>query len=51
VDVNGILVRQRMSLNWNLILHELQPLLELRETPENLDRLNQLRQQIEESAQ
>jgi len=50
VDVNGILVRQRRSLDWKLILQELAPLLELRETPENLDRLNQLRLQVEESA-
>lgn len=49
IDVNGILVRQRRSLDWKLILQELAPLLELRETPERLERLEQLRQQVESS--
>lgn len=50
VDVNGILVRQRRLLDWSLIITELEPLLTLRETPENLDRLMQLRRQVEAGA-
>lgn len=50
VDVNGVLVRQRRALNWTTVVEELEPLLALRETPENLDRLTQLRQQVEADA-
>lgn len=50
VDVNGILVRQQRSLDWNLIVEELEPLLRLRETPENLDKLIKLRQRVEAGA-
>ena len=47
VDINGILVRQRQSLDWTQIVAELEPLVMLRETPEHLDRLTQLRQKVE----
>ncbi|TAN48170.1 MAG: hypothetical protein EPN19_16455 [Betaproteobacteria bacterium] len=50
VDVNGILARQRRALDWALIVDELKPLLALRESPENLDRLMQLKQKIESGA-
>ncbi len=50
VDVENVLVRQGRSLDWRLILGELKPLLELRETPENLDKLQQLRNKIENGA-
>lgn len=42
VDLENVLVRQRLSLDWALVVRELRPLLELRETPENLDRLQAL---------
>ena len=50
IDVESVLVRQRRSLDWRLILGELKPLLELRETPENLERLLQLRSKVEKGA-
>lgn len=42
VDLENVLVRQRRSLDWALVVGELRPLLELRETPENLDKLQAL---------
>lgn len=50
VDLENVLIRQRRTLDWRLILRELKPLLELRETPENLERLQQLRSKVEKSA-
>lgn len=50
VDVEYVIVRQRMTLDWRLILGELKPLLELRETPENLEKLQQLRAKVEKGA-
>lgn len=44
VDVEGILARQAGKLDWEYILRHLQPLAELRETPEILTRLDGLRQ-------
>jgi predicted nucleotidyltransferase len=41
-DIEGILARQWGRLNLALIAEELRPLLELKETPESLDRLNAL---------
>jgi hypothetical protein len=49
-DVESVLVRQGRSLDWRLIVRELKPLLELRETPENLDKLQQLRSKVEKGA-
>jgi hypothetical protein len=46
-DVKGIVARQGKSLNWRTILSELQPLCELKEAPEILAQLEQLRQRIE----
>lgn len=46
-DVESVLVRQRRALRWNLVLEELRPLLELRESPENMDQLVKLRDRIE----
>lgn len=43
VDLENVLVRQRRALDWELIVGELRPLLALREAPENLERLQQLR--------
>ena len=45
-----MIVRQGRSLDWRLILRELKPLLALRETPESLERLQQLRSKIENGA-
>lgn len=50
IDVESVLVRQGRALNWRLIIGELQPLLDLRETPENLERLLQLRSKVEKGA-
>ncbi len=50
LDLESVLVRQRRTLNWRLILRELKPLLELRETPENLDKLRQLRDKVDKGA-
>lgn len=41
-DVERILQRQREKLDFNLIFEELRPLLELKEEPENEDRLRKL---------
>jgi len=46
VDVEGILVRQVDRLDWPLILEELAPLCELKESPETVDRLLALRDQL-----
>lgn len=50
IDIESILVRQRRILNWRLILRELKPLLEIREAPENLEQLEQLRRKVEKGA-
>jgi hypothetical protein len=46
IDVEGIIVRQQQNLDWELILTELQPLCELKESPETIDRLLQLRDSL-----
>ena len=43
VDVAGILVRQGKRLDWRYILRELRPLADLKDSPETLERLKQLR--------
>lgn len=45
-DVEGILIRQSGKLDWSLILEELTPLCELKESPETVDRLLALRDQL-----
>jgi hypothetical protein len=46
IDVEGIIIRQGSKLNWDLILQELPPLCKLKEAPEIVDRLIQLRIQL-----
>jgi hypothetical protein len=46
IDVEGIIVRQGSALDWKQILEELGPLCELKESPETVDRLIQLRDQL-----
>lgn len=46
IDVEGIIVRQGGKLNWEQILFELTPLCELKESPETVDRLIQLRESL-----
>ncbi len=43
LDVEGILIRQGTKLNWDLIVSELTPLCELKESPETVDRLLAMR--------
>lgn len=50
IDIESVLVRQRRILDWRLILRELKPLLELREAPESLKQLEQLRRKVEKGA-
>lgn len=45
-DVEGILIRQGDALDWELILEELAPLCELKESPETVDRLVRLRDEL-----
>jgi hypothetical protein len=39
VDVDGILIRQSGRMNWDHVCRQLAPLVELKEAPEILDRL------------
>jgi len=50
VDLEYVLARQRRTLDWRLIVDELQPLLALRETLDNLEKLQQLRSKVEKGA-
>ena len=43
IDIESVVVRQRRTLDWKQIFDELEPLVALRETPEVLERLRQLR--------
>jgi Nucleotidyl transferase AbiEii toxin, Type IV TA system len=47
VDVEGILIRQSATLDWNYVRRQLTPLAELKEQPELVDRLELLRRSIE----
>lgn len=47
LDVETVLVRRHRSLDWQQIDRELEPLAALRETPEVLEKLKQLKQQVE----
>lgn len=46
-DIEMVLVRNRGKLRWETILAELEPLLEARESPENLKRLLELKRAVE----
>lgn len=50
VDIEYVIVRQRRRLDWKQIESELKLLLELRETPENLETLRQLRRKVGKAA-
>jgi hypothetical protein len=45
IDLEGIIIRQDSKMNWRQILDELTPLCELKESPETVDRLLQVRDQ------
>ena len=47
VDIEGILVKQRGRLDWDYITHELSALCELKEAPEIVGNLQQMRQRID----
>lgn len=45
IDVEGIVIRQGRNLDWDLIVSELAPLCELKESPDTVERLLQMRDQ------
>jgi Nucleotidyl transferase AbiEii toxin, Type IV TA system len=45
-DIEGILIRQTGALDWAMVHAELAPLLDLKEAPELLDRLERLRARV-----
>lgn len=47
LDIEGILVRQTGRLDWNYIVSQLRPLVELKEAPEIMDLLRQKRDEFE----
>ncbi len=47
VDVDGIIIRQSPHLDWDYVHHHLEPLAELKNAPEILDRLNRRRRELE----
>jgi len=47
IDIESVLVCQRRTLDWRMIHEELEPLLELRGTPEQLGALLKLRNKVE----
>ena len=46
LDIESVLIRQKHGLDWKLIMKELVPLAELKQTPEVSGRLEQLRQKV-----
>ena len=46
-DIDSIIARQSGKLDWPLVLGELRPLCELKEAPEIMTRLEQLRQRLD----
>ena len=46
-DLEGILARNGSNLDWGYIQDHLQPLLDLKETPQIMDQLQELRQRFE----
>lgn len=47
IDIEGVLVRQRGKLDWDQILADVQPLCELKEAPEIVDQLLEIRAKID----
>ncbi len=47
-DIEGIFIRQRTTLDYELVSRELGPLLELKESPETLDQLERLWQSCQD---
>ena len=47
-DIEGVIIRQGNTLDWNLVIAELTPLCELKGSPETVERLLQLRDQLAE---
>lgn len=50
LDVETVLVRQHRTLDWKLVFRELKPLAALRESPEIVDKLGQLKDRVGNSA-
>ncbi|HUS39578.1 MAG: hypothetical protein WBF93_17945 [Pirellulales bacterium] len=48
IDIRGVLTRSRSVVDWQTVLRELMPLVELKEEPEILDRLHELYQSTAE---
>jgi hypothetical protein len=49
-DVRGIIIRQGKGLDWSYIRTWLAPLLELKESPESMTKLEQMREELESSS-
>jgi hypothetical protein len=47
VDIDGVLIRQAGAIDWGYVREQLAPLVELKETPEILDRLERRRTELE----
>jgi len=47
MDIKGVIVRQGDKLDWATLLSELRPLCDLKEDPEIVRRLEQLRKRLE----
>ncbi len=47
VDVEGILIRQSSTLDWTYVRTQLEPLSELKEAPELVEKLEQFRRSVE----
>jgi hypothetical protein len=47
VDLEGIIIRQAARLDWAYVREQLAPLVELKESPETLRRLDELRRHLE----
>lgn len=50
VDLQGVLVRQRKTLDWTLVLRELESLAALREDQDSVEKLRQLKARIDRGA-
>jgi hypothetical protein len=45
-DVRGVLARKHGQIDWTIVRHELPPLLEMKDTPEAMQRLDQIAAEV-----